>query len=83
MAMNVTRELSGWPGKSTGKDAKSLIINEMLSRGREVYPGMHSQNILTANLGQCVCKKWLSKMVKQAAGSTEVTKDTCELKEFM
>ena len=42
MAMNVTREISGWPGKSTGKDAKSLIINEMLSRGREVYPRMHS-----------------------------------------
>ena len=42
MAMNVTKEVSGWPEKSTGKDAKSLIINEMLSRGREVYPGMHS-----------------------------------------
>ena len=42
MAMNVTRELSGWPEKSSGKDAKSLIINEMLRGGREVYPGMLS-----------------------------------------
>ena len=42
MAMNVTKELSGWPGKSTGKDAMSLIINDMLSGGRDVYPGMHS-----------------------------------------
>ena len=42
MAMNVTKEVSGWPEKSSGKDAKSLIINEMLSRGRDVYPGMHS-----------------------------------------
>ena len=83
MAMNVTKELSGWLGKSSGKDARSLIINDILRGGRDVYPGMHSQNILTANLGQCVCKKWLSKMVKQAAGLTEVTKGTCELKEFM
>ena len=83
MAMNVTKELSGWPEKSTGKDARSLIINDILRGGRDVYPGMHSQNILTANLGQCVFKKWLFKMVKQAAASKEVTKDTCELKEFM
>ena len=28
-------------------------------------------------------KKWLFKMVKQAAASKEVTKDSCELKECM
>ena len=43
MAMNVTRKLSGWPEKSTGKDARSLlIINDILRGGRDVYPGMHS-----------------------------------------
>ena len=42
MAMNVTKEVSGWPEKSSGKDARSLIINDMLSGGRDVYPGMHS-----------------------------------------
>ena len=42
MAMNVTKELSGWPGKSSGKDARSLIINAMLSGGRDVYPGVYS-----------------------------------------
>ena len=42
MPMNVTKELSGWPEKSSGKDARSLIINDMLSGGRDVYPGVHS-----------------------------------------
>ena len=42
MAMNVTKEVSGWPEKLSGKDAKSLIINDMLRGGRDVYPGMHS-----------------------------------------
>ena len=42
MAMNITKELSGWLGKSTGKDAMSLIINDMLSGGGDVYPGVHS-----------------------------------------
>ena len=42
MAMNITKELSGWLGKSTGKDAMSLIINGMLSGGEDVYPGVHS-----------------------------------------
>ena len=42
MAMYVTKELSGWPGKSSGKDARSLIINDILRGGRDVYPGMHS-----------------------------------------
>ena len=42
MAMNVTKEVSGWPEKSTGKDPMSLISNDMLSGGRDVYPGMHS-----------------------------------------
>ena len=43
MAMNVTKELSGWLGKSSGKDARSLlIINDILRGGRDVYPDMHS-----------------------------------------
>ena len=43
MAVNVTKELSGWPEKSSGKDARSLlIINDILRGGRDVYPGMHS-----------------------------------------
>ena len=42
MAMNVTKKLSGWPRKSSGKDARSLIINDILRGGRDVYPGMHS-----------------------------------------
>lgn len=42
MAMNVTKELSGWLGKSTGKDARSLIISGILSGARDVYPAMHS-----------------------------------------
>lgn len=42
MAMNVTKEVSGWPEKSSGKDAMSLIINDILRGGRDVYPGMHS-----------------------------------------
>lgn len=54
MAMNVTKELSGWLGKSTGKDARSLIINGILSGARDVYPAMHSQNIKITNLGQCI-----------------------------
>ena len=40
MAMNATKDLSGWLGKSTGKDARSLIINGMLSGARDVYSAM-------------------------------------------